>query len=174
MASRTRWTWVWVSSGRWWWTGRPGVLRFMGSQRVGHDWATEVNWTKRHGWWAIEVSGEKCLRKTELPVHSSCIRIMTGVHASNNKGGWYRYSRSIMRERIWYYMTWEIMRTLEFCKVVNISINFQQDHSCCVWKKMKTVNIEYRRLETTTLIQMKDDYILAWTNVLTIDVMIND
>ena len=43
MASRTRWTWVWVNSGRWSWTGRPGVLRFMGSQRVGHDWATEVN-----------------------------------------------------------------------------------------------------------------------------------
>ena len=40
----TRWTWVWVNSGRWWWTGRPGVLRFMGSQRVGHNWATELNW----------------------------------------------------------------------------------------------------------------------------------
>ena len=36
--------WVWVNSGSWWWTGRPGVLRFMGSQRVGHDWATELNW----------------------------------------------------------------------------------------------------------------------------------
>ena len=43
MASRTRWTWVWMNSGRWWWTGRPGVLQFMGSQRVGHDWATELN-----------------------------------------------------------------------------------------------------------------------------------
>ena len=45
MASRTRWMWVWVNSGRWWWPGRPGVLRFMGSQRVGHNWATELNWT---------------------------------------------------------------------------------------------------------------------------------
>ena len=45
MASPTRWTWVWVNSGSWWWTGKPGVLRFMGSQRVGHDWATELNWT---------------------------------------------------------------------------------------------------------------------------------
>ena len=44
MASRTQWTRVWVNSGSWWWTGRPGVLRFMGSQRVGHDWATELNW----------------------------------------------------------------------------------------------------------------------------------
>ena len=46
MASLTRWTWVWVNSGSWWWTGRPGVLRFMGSQRVGHDWATEFSWTE--------------------------------------------------------------------------------------------------------------------------------
>ena len=45
MASLTRWTWAWVNSGSWWWTGRPGVLRFMGSQRVRHDWATELNWS---------------------------------------------------------------------------------------------------------------------------------
>ena len=45
MASLTRWTWIWVNCRSWWWTGRPGVLRFMGSQRVGHDWATELNWT---------------------------------------------------------------------------------------------------------------------------------
>ena len=44
MASLTRWMWVWVNSGSWWWRGRPGVLWFMGSQRVGHDWATELNW----------------------------------------------------------------------------------------------------------------------------------
>ena len=46
MASRTRWTWIWVNSGSWWWTGRPGMLRFMGSQRVRHDWVTELNWTE--------------------------------------------------------------------------------------------------------------------------------
>ena len=45
IASPTRWTWVWVNSGSWWWTGRPGVLWFMGSQRVRHDWQTELNWT---------------------------------------------------------------------------------------------------------------------------------
>ena len=45
MASLTQWTWVWVNSGSWWWTGRPGVLWFMGSQRDGHNWATELNWT---------------------------------------------------------------------------------------------------------------------------------
>ena len=44
IASPTQWTWIWVDSGSWCWTGRPGVLRFMGSQRVGHDWGTELNW----------------------------------------------------------------------------------------------------------------------------------
>ena len=46
MASPTQWTWVWVNSGSWWWTGRHGVLQFMESHRVGHDWATELNWTE--------------------------------------------------------------------------------------------------------------------------------
>ena len=46
MASPTQWTWVWVNSGSWWWAGRPGVLQFMGSQRVGYDWETEMNWTE--------------------------------------------------------------------------------------------------------------------------------
>ena len=60
MASLTQWAWVWVNSGSWWWTGRPGVLRFMGLQRVGHDWATELNWTS-NSWlwpkhWEIEIS----------------------------------------------------------------------------------------------------------------------
>ena len=46
MASTTQCTWVSVDSGSWWWTGRPGLLRFMGLQRVGHNWATELNWTE--------------------------------------------------------------------------------------------------------------------------------
>ena len=48
MASLTRWTWIWVNSESWWWTGRPGVVRFMGSQRVRHDWTTELNWKWRY------------------------------------------------------------------------------------------------------------------------------
>ena len=47
MASLTQWTWVWASSRRWWRTGKPGLLQSMGSQRVGHDCATELNWTHR-------------------------------------------------------------------------------------------------------------------------------
>ena len=54
MASLIRWTWVWINSGSWWWTGRPGVLWFMGSQRFEHDWVTELNWKMlsiSHGHW---------------------------------------------------------------------------------------------------------------------------
>ena len=46
MASLTQWTWVWVNSGGWWWTGRPGMLQSMESQRVRHEWVTELNWTE--------------------------------------------------------------------------------------------------------------------------------
>ena len=55
MASLTWWTWVWASSGSWWWTGKPGVLQSMGSQRVRHDWETELNWTL-----------SRCMPKSEI------------------------------------------------------------------------------------------------------------
>ena len=48
MASPTWWTWVWVNSGSWWWTGRPGVLQSMGSQRVRHDWVTKLDQPEEH------------------------------------------------------------------------------------------------------------------------------
>ena len=44
MPSLARWTWVWASSGSWWWTGKPGMLQSMGLQTVGHNWVTELNW----------------------------------------------------------------------------------------------------------------------------------
>ena len=79
MASPTRWTWVWVDSGSWWWTGRPGVLRFMGSQRVGRDRATELNWTEimNHLWsqgrsW--EIHGDKWKWKHNDPRSMGCIQ----------------------------------------------------------------------------------------------------
>ena len=56
MASLTQWTWVWASSGSWWWTGKPGMLQSMGSQRIGHDWMTEMNWTE-----LIKASGKYSL-----------------------------------------------------------------------------------------------------------------
>ena len=57
MASPTQTTWVWARSGSWWWTGKPGVLQSMGSQRVGHDW-TELNWTEAT---QMVSAGPKCL-----------------------------------------------------------------------------------------------------------------
>ena len=53
MASLTWWTWVWVNSGSWWWTGRPGVLRYMGLQGIGRDWVTELNWTEQYEKWFL-------------------------------------------------------------------------------------------------------------------------
>ena len=64
MASPTRWTWVWVNSGSWWRTGRPGVLRFMESQRVGHDWATGLNWTELN--WTESVVARTFLELSKL------------------------------------------------------------------------------------------------------------
>ena len=58
MAWLTRWTWVWVVSGSWWWTGRPGMLWFMGSQRVRHNWATDLTdglYTRHRFTWIISM-----------------------------------------------------------------------------------------------------------------------
>ena len=53
IASLTNWTWVWAGSGSWWWTGKPSLLQFLGLQRAGHDWATELTWHGHGGiiWW---------------------------------------------------------------------------------------------------------------------------
>ena len=69
MASPTQWTWVWVNSRRWWWTGRPGVLRFMGSQRVRHDWATELNWRTR------KISQSRIVKIYDQLSWSNCLTI---------------------------------------------------------------------------------------------------
>ena len=53
MASLTWWTWVWISSKSWWWTGKLGVLQSMGSQRVGHDWVTELKITSSVWSWSL-------------------------------------------------------------------------------------------------------------------------
>ena len=47
MASPTQWSWVWLDPRSWWWTGKAGMLQSMGSQRVGYNWATELNWTEQ-------------------------------------------------------------------------------------------------------------------------------
>ena len=73
MASSTQWTWVWASSGRWWRTGKPGVLQSMGSQRVTYDWATELNWSKRSQW------------KDHMLYESKCVLIWKGQNNENNE-----------------------------------------------------------------------------------------
>ena len=65
MASPTQWTWVWVISGSWWWTGRSGVLPFMGSQGVEHDWETGLNW-----YLYMVKSCLHCFRSRELDMSS--------------------------------------------------------------------------------------------------------
>ena len=81
MASPTQWTWVWVNSRNYWWTGRPGVLWFMGWERVGHDWATEWNWILpgaqrmtvqfwRGRFWASQPLPEPLVRKTMTQLHN--------------------------------------------------------------------------------------------------------
>ena len=67
MASATRWTWLWASSGSWWWTGRPGVLQSVGSQRVGHNWVTELSW-QGLPWWLS--SKQSACRYSRHPVPS--------------------------------------------------------------------------------------------------------
>ena len=74
MVSPTWWTWVWVNSRSWWWTGRPGVLPFMGSQGVGHDWATVLNWTE----FLYLADLDLCLKKTTT-VDSSHVCVSCSV-----------------------------------------------------------------------------------------------
>ena len=107
MASLTRWTWVWASFGSWCWTGKPGVLQSMGSQRSGHDWATELNWTEQiryEGGWAGQVSLLDSLpfylirtdwTKSSPPNGSLIISIHLGLLQPFNNSGqpWVKYSR---------------------------------------------------------------------------------
>ena len=87
MASLTRWTWVWVSSGSWWWTGKPGVLHCIGSQRVRHDWETELNWTEisavsdhNHEIKRCFLLGRKALTNLDNELKNRDITLSTKVH----------------------------------------------------------------------------------------------
>ena len=89
MASPTWWAWVWVNSGSWWWTGRPGVLQFMGSQRVRHDWATDLIWSEgsnscplfgEHG---LSATGWLGKSLTILKMSNSQLRHAGGIQTNN-------------------------------------------------------------------------------------------
>ena len=80
IASPTRWTWVWVNSGTWWWTGRPGVLRFMGLQRVGHNWATELMGyliSAQSAWqWLLSIDTEEHSPSTDMDFSSLVLQTL--------------------------------------------------------------------------------------------------
>ena len=84
MASPTQWIWVWVNSVIWWWTGRPGMLQSMGSQRVGQDWVTELNWTVGL---LIATDGSPKMQKTQVRSHRmsfKTVRLFLKVSAQSN------------------------------------------------------------------------------------------
>ena len=86
--SPTQWTWVWVASKSWWWIGRPGVLRFMGSQRVGHNRATELHWTevntKQCQRLDITTSGHIWELQINIPNFSFFLNMYTVFHSFNS------------------------------------------------------------------------------------------
>ena len=90
MASSTQWTWVWANSGRWWRAGKLGVLQFMGSQRVGQDWVTELNW-----------------KEEQITLHSSDLNCFLSV--PSRKGTWFLTlflglgdeNKTVLYQRLW-------------------------------------------------------------------------
>ena len=84
MASWTQWVWIWVNSRSWWRTGRPGMLRFMGSQRVGHDWMTELNWTECY--WILK----HIATRTYYIAYGTLLKVMwqAGWEASSEENGY--------------------------------------------------------------------------------------
>ena len=111
MASPTQWTWVWVSSGSWWWTGRPCLLQTMVSERVGHDWVTELNWTMRKGFpgvsgvknlpanagdaHSISVSGRSYGERSGYPLQYSCLE------NSMARGAWWAIIYGVAKSLTW-------------------------------------------------------------------------
>ena len=125
MASLTRWTWVWVNSGSWWWTGRPGMLQFMGSQRVWHDWATELNWTELKHIMSSSVLSikQKKARKADREWEGGKYNFNQGCQRRSHQVGdvWSNTWRRWVSELYWYLLYtawWAIVRsfTLVICE----------------------------------------------------------
>ena len=99
MVALNQWTWVWVNSGSWWWTGRPGVLWSMGSQRVGHDWVTELNWAEQWpNWYLINTSFcvlFSYLRTRHCSLYTKASTLLT-VFGSLSISIWFLESKKIL------------------------------------------------------------------------------
>ena len=80
MVSPTRWIWIWASSGSWWQTGKPGVFQSMGSQRVRHDWVTELNWTKFKGGTSVLIISLHCRIPEGKSFNITIIQVYAGWH----------------------------------------------------------------------------------------------
>ena len=80
MASPSQWTWVWVSPGSWWWTGNPGMLQSMGSQKVRHNGATELKGTYYWTWCILQVRTLKALQRCRPLYHFICIADLSAVY----------------------------------------------------------------------------------------------
>ena len=105
MSSLTRWTWVWVNSGCWWCTGRPGMLRFMGLQRVGHDWVTELNWTE-----------ENRLSMISVPLnHHSFVPCFISLGMSHCRLVYHLWKPE---ENLYPAVVWKLYNSYAFCFVV--------------------------------------------------------
>ena len=90
MASPTQWTWVWVNSGSWGWTGQPGMLQSTGSQRVGHDWETELNWLSNF----VNGNMANCKRISQFSLPRF-------VHLVMGSKAWHAAVHGVSKSRTW-------------------------------------------------------------------------
>ena len=119
MASPTRWTWVWVNSGSWWWTGRPGMLQFIRSQRGGHDWVNELNWTDATQIQELEVMwGTKVVETKLLENLKATSEFWISTKFSTDKNSWPLFFLSIKgflsewKQLVSYLNTWNYIQVL--------------------------------------------------------------
>ena len=77
MVSPTGWTWVWASSGGWWWTGKPGVLQSMGSLTAGHNWLSDLT----------ELNHDGVITHLEPDILESKVKWALGIMITNKASG---------------------------------------------------------------------------------------
>ena len=107
MALPTQWTWVWLNSGSWWWTGRPGVH---GVAKIQHNWVTELNWTKNH-WF-----------RSFLFISVDVWRLVVP--------GWFQWLKDIIKDLVQFNLSFGIFVKLVFC--LHLSVSWPQQISYCL------------------------------------------